>query len=228
MINAKIAVCIPSIGMCRIEFTMGLANLISFIAGNRLSPDSSLESMCFTIHSSGILHNRNRLVQQAKAWGATHVMFLDEDMIFPPSALHMLYRRHQPWVAANYLKRAGPPYSWTAVEYGNKERIVTHPDSLGIERANYTGFGVSLLSMEIFDAVPKPWFHNDYLPEGEGTEDHYTTEDFYFAEKVRAAGFSIWVDHDVSKFVKHIGTRTFGPEDWESRPRNVVDLKKVA
>jgi hypothetical protein len=60
----------------------------------------------------------------------------------------------------------------------------------------------------------------------------YTTEDNPFCQRIRAAGFPTYVDHDASKLVGHIGMHTYEWRQWrpaEPKPSaEVVNLKGAA
>jgi hypothetical protein len=62
-----------------------------------------------------------------------------------------------------------------------------------------------LIDVEVFKQIPKPWFMLDYMPE----IDDFVGEDWYFCSLLEKAGIPIYVDHDASKRVGHIGPFTF-------------------
>jgi len=157
----------------------------------------------FLVESSGIAHNQHQLVKYAREWKATHILWLEDDMQFPPDALHQLYARRQRWVGANYPMRAGPPFSFTALGLDGK-RVYTGPNSTGLEQCLYTGYGVTLMDIGIFDEIEEPYFEMAWLGEG-----NYATTDSYLANKVRAANIPIYVDHDLSKQIGHVGTHVY-------------------
>ena len=207
----KVAVCVPSReGQCRTMFAHSLAGLMGY--GNMLRSRCDAESfeMTLKVQESSVIHaNREMLVKESLAWGATHIMFLDDDMVFNPLVLEMLLSRRQPFVACNYPKR-GWPITFTAVRLDGKGYIITHKGSSGMEEAFYTGFGVSLIERQVFEKTKQPWFLPLYL-EKEGV---YTTEDNPFCVRVREAGFKVLVDHDASKNVGHVGLHTFDWSQW--------------
>ena len=104
----------------------------------------------------------------------------------------------------NYLIKTEPAKDFVAVDLqGN--RLPLTEDSVGIQPVLYSGFGVSLISTEVFRKVPQPWF----LPDFNSEKSEYSTEDFPFFRRARETGFTIYVDHDASKLVGHIGRRTW-------------------
>jgi hypothetical protein len=146
----------------------------------------------------------------------THLLWLDDDMAFPSDTLMRLLAHDKAMVGANYIKRAPPftPNAFTKLyhEIGDiargKEGVLcqTLPESTGLEEIHGIGFGCVLMRADAVVAIPHPWFEAGY-------EGHiFKSEDVDFCSKFRAAGHQIYVDHDLSKQVKHIGTAEYG---WE-------------
>lgn len=204
MTAPRIAVCIASTGHCKTQFAMSLASLMAYFAAKRLSPEIPEQYIAqFLVESSGLTFNQHQLVLRAQEWKATHILWLEDDMQFPPDALHRLFNHRQSWVGANYPMRAGPPFEFTALAL-DKRRVFTGPESAGLEECLYTGFGVTLMDIDVFSKVPQPWFEMPWLGEG-----NYGTSDCYLARKVNEAGMRIYVDHDVSKQTGHVGLHIF-------------------
>lgn len=63
------------------------------------------------------------------------------------------------------------------------------------------GFGVCLISTEVFKKTKKPWFMFGFNPRA----DDYVGEDVFFFARAKEAGFTAFVDHDLSQDVRHIG-----------------------
>ena len=74
--------------------------------------------------------------------------------------------------------------------------------------------------------LPVPLDHIERLCDGHGLHEHaegtrprpehgYCTEDVTFCNKVRAAGNQIWIDHDLSREIRHVGSVAFGHEHME-------------
>lgn len=203
----KLAVLVLSSGHCKTFFAQSLAQLFQYSKLMRLRPDASGMQRKQFVQVGSVIHaNRERLVCLALDWGATHVLFADDDMCFNPKAVEILLGRKQAFVACNYPRRV-LPISFTAVGPDMKMEMVTNNASEGLEEAGYTGFGLSLIDTDVFRAIPQPWF----LPKWLEDQKQYTTEDWPFCEKVREAGYKVLVDHDASKLVGHVGDHLF---DW--------------
>ena len=200
----RIAVCIASTGHCKTQFAVSLAALMAYFPSARLAqeePDQCIGQ--FLVESSGLAHNQHQLVIRAKEWKATHILWVEDDMQFPPDALHCLFARRQRWVGANYPMRMGPPFENTALALDGK-RVHTGANSTGLERCLYTGYGVTLMDASLFDEIDAPWFEMSWLGDG-----NYATTDAYLSQKVRERGIPIYVDHDLSKRIGHVGHHTY-------------------
>lgn len=200
----RIAVCIASSGHCKTQFAVSLAALMAYFPSKLLAPEEPEQFIGqFVVESSGLAHNQHQLVLKAREWGATHILWVEDDMQFPPDALHQLFARRQRWVGANYPMRVGPPFEFTALAM-DRNRVFTGPKSTGLERCLYTGYGVTLMDITIFDEIEQPYFEMSWVCDG-----HYATTDAFLAEKVRAAGIPIYVDHDLSQHIGHVGNHVY-------------------
>ena len=224
----KVAVCVPTSGQVKAWFAHSLAALMAY--GNSLAQRPEAEAILLTLfmQETSVIHaNRETLAKQALDWGATHVLFLDDDMVFDPRVLTIMLGRRHPMVACNYPKR-GWPITFTAVRPDGKSHLTTREESTGLEEAAYAGFGVSLIERRVFEQTPKPWFLPLYLQDAE----MYTTEDNPFCARIKAAGFATLVDHDASKMIGHVGMHTFDWKQWrppEPKPSaEIVNLKGAA
>lgn len=140
----------------------------------------------------------------------THLLFLDDDMQFDAGILDVLFSRRQPVVCVNYLIKTEAKDSFVAVGLkGN--RVVTNEKSRGIVPVAYSGFGVSLFDLEVFKATPQPWFLPKFIPK----ENAYTTEDNPCYERIRDAGFKVYLDQDASKMVSHLGGSSWNWKEYQ-------------
>lgn len=198
----RVAVCTPTSGMVAACFAYSLAGLM--VRARELGIETGL-----LMQEGSVVHaNREMLTHQAIKWGATHILFLDDDMNFPETILESLLSRDKPFVACNYPRR-GMPITFTAVGLDGKH-VVTSAESSGLEEVEYAGFGASLIDSEVLAVSARPWFLPEYVPEA----NMYRTEDSSFCRRVRQAGHSVYVDHDASKGVGHRGSFTYSWEQY--------------
>lgn len=200
----KLVIGIPTTGLVSMGFAYSLCGLTSYLAakGVKSRPESSIE-VSLDIQESSVIHtNREQIVSRAIEKGATHLLFLDHDMVFEPQIIDVLFSRRQPIVCTNYLiKSAEPDFVAVGLD-GN--RVKTREDSTGLLPIAYSGFGVSLFEVEVFRKTPQPWFMPKFVP----AANQYTTEDNPCYERIREAGFEVYLDQDASKLVTgHVGLK---------------------
>jgi hypothetical protein len=130
-------------------------------------------------------------------------------MRFPPDTILRLLDRKERIVGANYTTRRDPylPVAFPDLRYA-KERVFTTPDSTGLEPVEALGFGCVMVEMDVFRKVPEPWFCVTWNPDTKV----YMGEDVWFCCQAREHGETVYVDHDLSKDIKHIGGFEYGVE----------------
>jgi hypothetical protein len=138
----------------------------------------------------------NLLHDLVGGWGATHVLWLDADMSFPPDTALRLLEHDKNIVAANYMTRVAPSRP-TARRDG---QCVSSAGATGLEAVDHVGMGVFLMKTEVVRYIPLPHFWYSTPTE---------TEDVYFCRQLRAHGHTIYIDHDLSKHVGHGGTHVY-------------------
>lgn len=150
---------------------------------------------------------RQQLVEDALKQGASHMLFVDSDQVFPAETLRALYEHHLPVVAANIPTKMFPanPTARKMVN-GKLESVYSTERATGLERVDRVGTGIMLLDMRVFARLgPKPWFNLKWKEE---TGD-FMGEDWYFCELLEKAGYNIYIDHDLSREIGHIGSLTY-------------------
>lgn len=195
----NVVVCTPSIGYCRTAYAHSLARMVAYFSQHPVYPEDPAQAIDVRMmEGSGVGSNRDVMVEDFLGTKeATHLLFIDEDMGFNTSTLHIVAGRRQPIVACNYRMRV-PPAVFTAVGLDGK-RIPTTRESSGIVEATYSGFGFCLIAREVLEAVERPRFLIQWSAET------YTTEDLPFFTAARERGYKCYVDHDASKQIWHNG-----------------------
>jgi hypothetical protein len=208
MIHVLIGV--PTSGRVESEFAYSLATMVASAPtiANYIPGEGFAMGLSMT-RGSVIHSNREMLGQQILAdKELTHLLFIDDDMAWTPMAFGLLLSRRLPIVCSNYVMKQRKT-EFLAVSLDGKRRIPTTPQSIGLESINYSGFGLSLWAREVFETVPQPWFLPEWVPAANDGKGGYTTEDNPFYARCRAAGFKVWLDHDASKHVAHIGVNRY-------------------
>lgn len=151
---------------------------------------------------------RNRSVRIAREREATHLMFVDYDMYFPPHSITKLLMQNKDIIGAcyNFRGNSGEPPKCTAVPLTQVEVRHPHPDEIPKEtfKCHCMGTGFMLIKIEVFDKFKAPWFLFGYDDKGELVYG----EDTYFGQRaIKEGGFEIWADPTLN--VKHVGEQLF-------------------
>lgn len=165
----------------------------------------ALERFDFVYWQESILPKaRQGLLEKAFKLGASHILWIDADMVFPADTLERLLAHDLPVVGANCVRRQ-EPYTWTALDKDGNE-INSHGKS-GIQRVDRLGFGVTMMRLDCFTKIRPPFFNFEWIFEDEASgRGHYMGEDVYLFDKLRAVGIYPHIDHDLSREIKHVGS----------------------
>jgi len=162
--------------------------------------------LSLNIHKGSILpHARRTLVEQAIAHSATHMFFLDSDVVVPPDALVRLLSYDVPVVLASYPRR----YDEDTRIIG---RVLQGPDAprhpLLTPMAS-APLGCALIDLSVFEGLPKPWFSYYFAGRvGDLELPVDRAEDEHFCRILREAGHTVWLDPRLTRDVGHVGTQT--------------------
>lgn len=193
---------------------------ISIISGGTIRAETavSLVGAMEVIKSHGIgaalniqiggyaARNRNAAVEAARRGNSSHLMFVDNDMVFPASGIQRLIDADKDIIGGMYNARgaAGKPVVST-VKMINPEndpnigKIYNTEFPAQIFKCYGLGTGFMLINMQVFDKLEKPYFISGEQPDGEAW-----TEDIYFCDQAGKKGFDIWCSPSIS--IKHIGS----------------------
>jgi hypothetical protein len=200
----RVAILLPSMEVCNLGFTISLAKLMRDTA-LRLPPN--IEALTINSFCSSMLpFSRQMLAETALSQGATHLLWIDSDMDFPADMLLRFLQFDHPIVGINAMARRDP-WRNTAQSAPNVP-LVTTPNSNGLERVYRTGFGVMWMEASILGQMEKPWFPFKWMPE----LGVFRGEDYGFCEKAKELGYEIYIDHDISKQVYHVGQFGYNPQ----------------
>jgi len=177
-----------------------------------------------SLHQLGMTYlplARERLAHQAMFVGATHVLWIDADMRFPPYAAERLLQHDADIVGANYARRVGSGETSSYVRGEQATFQLALPEKLlkllapsvtaltiegaamvpketGLEPAAMMGMGFCVVRAEVFQALAEPWFLAGYDAKGQ-----WNGEDWVLCQRALAAGLHVVVDHEVSRVVGH-------------------------
>jgi len=147
---------------------------------------------------------REAFLEGALERQASHILWLDTDMSFPPETAIRLAAHDRPVVACNCVMKH-PQQIFTALRDG--QRVPTREDSTGLETVDAIGLAVMLMRTEVLADLPRPWFQHAWDP----ATGENIGEDIWFCRTLRDAGYAIEIDHDLSKEIGHVGYHTYRP-----------------
>ena len=145
-------------------------------------------------------HARNAQVHRFLASDCTHLFTLDSDCVPPEDAIEKLLAYDLPVVVAPHASIIDGETGIMALDRVPGGYRQHHPMS-GFQRCDAVGGSGLLIRRDVFDAIPSPWFMFEFDERGLLSRG----EDFYFCEKLAAAGIEIWVDFGLVQR-HHVGT----------------------
>jgi hypothetical protein len=160
------------------------------------------KDVTFDFVASTYIHvGREWFLEASIKQGATHILWLDTDMRVPRELAVLLAMHEQPIVACNYRVRQA---SGLFTAFRGDTRVETTERSTGLEAVEYVGMGAMLMQTDVVTGLGRPWFRHG-LNEWGGD----IGEDVMFCRGLRAAGYEIYIDHDLSKEIEHIGQHAY-------------------
>lgn len=196
--EVRIAVCIPTREQMHSRCTYSLYQLSKYLTENSISHKLLLSP------GTLIANQRHELVLAAKEWSATHVMFIDSDIVFRPEHVHDLLKFNKSIVGAAYSKRIEPiiPTVWHKIDDWNSYVNFDNVTESHIKIA-CMALGFCLIRTDVFNILDLPWFILGYH------NGNYTGEDIEFFRKCGEKGIPIWLDVKTSLELSHLGIKEF-------------------
>jgi hypothetical protein len=224
----NVAIGIPAGGEGKAKFWMNLENLMFHAFNNGINVYRKRRM------GSVVLHNRNLIVSDILSHKVkfSHLLFIDDDMTFPPDLLHRLLAHNKDIVVTN-AHRKYPPYipvvSRTVSDDDIFHPVYIRPEKGRLEEVTSAGTGVCLVKMDVFRKIPFPWFHTEYLPAPEGKEGDpglieghlFVSEDNRFFLMARHHGFKIYCDFSIE--IGHIGNHEV---TWRDHEREIENYER--
>jgi len=199
--SANVAICVPVQNQVTAVFAYSLAML------QRKCGEAKLATSLHFNMGSEVTMQRQQLVEQALETDCTHIMWIDADMQFPVDTLNILLAADKDIIAGNYSTRV-PPHR--PVAFKSKNNLDSRVFSgKGIEKVWAVGSGMMLVKREVYENVSPPHYKIEY------SEDYTNLvgEDIYFCNLVNKDGYEVYISHDLSDRIAHIGTRAYTVKD---------------
>ena len=153
-------------------------------------------------HNGVFVHqNQNELVKIAKEKKASHIFFVEHDVVFEPDTLGRLLEQDKDVIAAPYSGRKLPKEPLVYQKSPTGELYMMTYDIWPDKPTKVYGVptGCTLIKMSVFDKISKPYFFFEYNKKGK----MLMSQDIYFSKKVNEAGMECWIDPTIP--VTHVG-----------------------
>lgn len=174
----KIAICLPTNRGLKPKCLQSLLEIVS----KQGSYEIFVSTEGFTT-----AENRTWLAVKAVKSGATHILWVDDDMIYAPDTLERLLSHDKDIVGAKYhVRREVLEGNPDVIGYLNPE----DKDRTDLFECESLGGGCVLTKTEVFKKIPQPWFSYEFDQNGMVTTSH----DWFFSRKARANGYTLWCD----------------------------------
>lgn len=134
---------------------------------------------------------RCHIVEAALEGHATHIFFVDSDMILPPDALPKLLARDVPVVTGLYYGRVAPHWPVVSKEFSQPLRPFVDYGS-GLSKVWGGGLGCALIKARVFTDMAVHYGNKDWFDFG-GNDG----EDVWFHQRCAALDIPCFLDADV-------------------------------
>ena len=138
---------------------------------------------------------RNKIIEQAKGVGASHLIMMDLDQTYPVDAITKLLKHKLPVVGC-MVHRRYPPFDPLMLRGEiNTYRDVTEWEDGELVEVDATGTGCLMIDMRVFHKLPAPWFK--FRPNPDPDHPGIVGEDIGFCSDLRGTGYKIYVDTSI-------------------------------
>ena len=196
----SVSILVPTRDTVYSHFSYSLGNLI------KTTTMMGIEVHLFFDASTILINQRENLINRAIEVKSEWVLWLDSDMMFPPTTLLRLLAHNQDIVACNYMKRSYPFKSVAFMDTNDWESWVPLQSEDELLTVEAIGMGCVLMRTSVFEKLNRPYFEYTYQPK---TKD-WGGEDFTLFKKLNKVGHQVKVDMNLSNEIYHIGTYAYG------------------
>lgn len=150
---------------------------------------------------------RDECVQRAlDTEDATHLLFVDSDMVFPAETLIELLRHDTYVVACNCPVKTLPTQPTVRMRAGDGQLVALNQRDArkfqsSLQKVYRIGTGIMLINLNVFRMMQPPYFEFSYDKE----HKKHVGEDWTFCQKLDELNIPIYVDFAVSDYVGHVG-----------------------
>ena len=193
----SVMILVPAMEMVNAEFAQHLAMAAANLVANGIKINCA-----FNIGSVITIARRNLTDIFLKS-DFEYAWWVDSDMKFPIDAPIKLLKRGVPLVGANYRRRRFPNPGFTGMmgQPGGFTELVTDDNSPAMQEVDVLPHGMVMVHRSVYQKIPQPHYLQEFVPE----MNLEIGEDIYFCRKAKEHGIPVWVDHELSREISHIG-----------------------
>lgn len=177
-----------------------LKSLLHMVADLHTMPELEALELLLRENVSNLSNGREATAREALQMGMTHLLFLDDDMVFPPELLRRLAGARRAVVGVNYVTKdpSGPKPTVLGLDgkYRNSAKCS------GIEEVGRIGLGAVLIRLKAIEKIKPPMFPVVWSP----PHQLYRGEDYAFCDVLAENKVQIFCDHELSKEIGHVGS----------------------
>ncbi|GEM_PF-2193823 len=187
-------VCISIISNFKYIPTYFALNLIRIMENAR---ENGIPIIINNIYAPAVDSIRNYSVLDALCKGATHIVQLDDDHIYPDDMIIRLLEHKKDFVCG-VTNRKITPFTQTQfydvdLDIVNSEgNICNFKEDDGLVKIEGTGMVGSLINLDVFEKIKFPFYNREYDIVDDKIRE--TGEDIYFCRKYKKAGFEMFCD----------------------------------
>lgn len=204
----NLAVAIPSGALWHADFAMSLTMMMLALQKHQVPGYTDRGVRIINKRTSILPKSRHELINDALKEGCSHLLFVDTDQTFPAFLAHQLASHGKRVVGCNIATKSIPA-SPTARNFNPNwiggDVVYSDTESTGLERVWRIGCGVLLIDLSIVAQLRKPYFAVEW---NEELKD-FIGEDWFFCQRLEEKAIPIYIDHDMSKQIGHIGSLTY-------------------
>lgn len=230
----QVLIAVPSNGLWQDKFGVSLVSLMSHFLTHKLGNYKSQSARLASIAGSILSNQRmDAMLGAASAKSISHLLFVDSDQTFPMDMLQRLVLRDEDVVAANIATKKIPAQPTAMNRDGEGWKpVYTTEESTGLEKVDRIGCGVMLIKRKVFQAIVEDdnaseAFCVKWVPKVR----KYQGEDWALCELIEKLGFNIFIDHDLSQEIGHVGNFVYTHEvvgTIELQPREEANGETVS
>lgn len=193
---ASLAICVTSNRDHVPDFTSCLAYLSAHLA---VKPVFDTVTLKVAKNQSLLSVARQSMIDECMDEKFSHMLMIDDDMVFPPTLAHQLYAKGKRCIGVNSLRKNPDYLHYTA--RGLDGEWVESKGKEGLHQVEAVGLALFMLDLDVMKKIPRPHFEVRWNEE----KQIYSGEDMYFCRKLNEAGEKIFIDHDLSNQCGHVG-----------------------